>query len=296
MNRKTLLPAGLVALVVVLIGVNLALREDPEPDFTEPPPPLPASSAAEDAVSDRAQAHADEAFEAPPAAGAEAPDPAAEQVEQGCDHPLIPAEPGQWRRYRWTQSGQDQVAVLRLRAGRTRALNDEEREVRWQVRISSEDGQMEPAQTSLVTRCRPGQDSEDPWFGILEVLGLGVRFLDEPGRWRWPAELARGQTFEGVTQFDPRGAHARAPDDVAGPATLQVRRTHVVEGREAIEVPAGRFTAWKVVYEERQSFGDRGETGTGTIWVAADVGMVKSRAENSAGVVQTLELTRVGDP
>ena len=38
-----------------------------------------------------------------------------------------------------------------------------------------------------------------------------------------------------------------------------------------------------------------GETGTGVLWVAPDVGLVKSEAENSEGVTQTIVLSAMGD-
>ena len=46
-------------------------------------------------------------------------------------------------------------------------------------------------------------------------------------------------------------------------------------------------------YEEQQA---HGETGTGTMWVAPDVGLVKSRAESSRGAVQTVEFIELGGP
>jgi hypothetical protein len=307
MRPKTLVPLALVAVVVVLVGANLALREDPEPNLGEPPPPAsrPADEAAAEA--DAAEAGDREGAEggAEGGEGALGDGPPGEgegegEVEiaesdgvVGCDHPLIAAERGQWRRYTWRQSTQERVAELRLRPRRTRELPSGEREVTWAVRVTAADDASQLAETDLTTRCAPGQNAEEPWFGILE-RSLGLRLTDDPGRWRWPAELSAGQRFEGTAHFDPRGSEMRAPDDAVGPQVLRVTRTHVVEGREPVEVPAGRFRAWKVVYEERHAFGERGEVGNGALWVAPGIGLVKSRAENSQGVVQILELAALG--
>jgi hypothetical protein len=180
---------------------------------------------------------------------------------------------------------------MRLVPGRTLQLESGEREIGWMVRVTATDDESQLGEARLVTRCVPGQDAQEPWFGILE-RSLGLVLTE--GGWRWPAALRAGQRFEGTARFDPRDSEMRAPDGVAGPQMLRVTRRHVVEGRETVEVPAGTYRAWKVVYEERQEFGPRGELGSGTLWVAPGIGLVKSRAENSQGIVQTIELTGVG--
>lgn len=290
---------AVVALIVVVVGLvalNLSMRPDPEPEYTPPSDPLPERRYAEvlrtgvDAGAEVARA----AVAATPAPRADEggdveTDPA--QEVDGCDHPLVPARRGEWREYRWGITTEDYVAEVRIQAERTRALTNGEREVTWTVRASSEGEPL--SQIALVTRCRAGEDAEDPWFGILE-RAIGHRITRRTARWRWPAELARGRTFRGTATLDPSEADARPPEGVEGPHMLTVTRNHVVDSEVEVEVPAGTFRAWRVAYEERQAYGTHGETGTGTIWIAADVGMLRTRAENSRGVVQTIELVSMG--
>jgi hypothetical protein len=76
---------------------------------------------------------------------------------------------------------------------------------------------------------------------------------------------------------------------------LRVTRTHTVGAQESIEVPAGTFRAWRVDYEERQAFGPRSTRAPGTLWIASRIGLVKSRASDGHGVVQTMELLATSD-
>lgn len=288
--RKNVAWPLVAVIAVVLVGVNLYLREDPEPDLGEYEPPTPRADTdvievpVPEDVADRLVPE----------------DPEAEPTDvdvdgegdESCDHPLVPAGRGQWRRYRWTQSDQDREAVLRLRAGAARAVDDEVH-VAWRVRVIAADDDSELAEETMITRCDPGEAAEEPWFGILE-RSLGLRLTARSGRWRWPAELAAGQRFEGVATFDPRRADMRPPEGATGPAMLRVRRRHHVIRQETVEVPAGRFEAWRVEFEETQQFGEHGETGNGVQWVAAEVGLVKLEAENSQGVSQTIVLERLG--
>lgn len=295
MQKNVLIPLALVGVVVALVAVNLAIRGNPEPEPRQPLP-VPAAAAGDDELEEGAPgegSHEEGERETLEPDGASAEEETGEERVVGCDHPFIAAELGQWRRYRWQESREDRAAELRLRPRGTRQLPSGERVVTWAARVHAADDDSELAEATLTTRCVPGQDSEEPWFGILE-RSLGLRLTDEPGRWRWPAELSEGQRFEGTAHFDPRGAEMRVPEGASGPQTLRVTRRHVVEGRESVEVPAGRFHAWKVLYQERHAYGERGEEGTGTLWVAPGIGLVKSRAENSRGVVQTLELTSMG--
>lgn len=297
-ERSVLWIAGLAALVVGLVAVNLAMRPDAEPDFAPTPdragPPPAEEPAGEEPGPPGEEAEGgDPSGDAAPAEG-EGEDEAAEGPAEAltCEHPFVPSAPGAWRRYAWQQSGEERGAVLRIQALSTRELEDGEREVTWRVEVTAADDRSELAREEMTTRCAPGRDAEEPWFGILE-RSLALRLTDEP-RWRWPARLRTGERFEGTAIFDPQGADMRIPSEVRGPQVLRVTRRHVVGEREAVEVPAGSYRAWRVDYEERHAFGERGEQGTGTVWVAPEVGMVRSRAENSEGVVQTIELVATG--
>lgn len=292
--RKKLVWLALAVAVVVLVGINLAMREDPEPDLGAPASTT-TSHSAYDAEEQAVVLPDPEAVEA--AAIETAPEDVVEVVAEGsavCDHPFVPSRPRQWRRYRWTQSDQDRAAVLRIRAGNAREVEGE-LHVAWRVRVVADDDDSELAEQTMITRCVPGESAEEPWFGILE-RSLGLRLTARSGRWRWPASLAEDERFEGTATFDPRRAHMRPPEgeEESEAAMLRVTRRHVVRGRETVEVPAGTYEAWRVDYEERQSFGSHGETGTGSLWVAEGVGLVKSEAENSEGVTQTIVLTATG--
>ena len=293
--KRNLAIGGLTALVVVLVVLNLSMRPDPEPAF-EP---------AREALPQRAEPRRVSPDSGAPAVAVEGvtEDPAADPLEpavaepaevEGCDHRFVPARDGQWRRYRWTISTEEHVAEITIRAQRTRSLPGGEREVVWLVRANDAESDERLDRLTLRTRCRPGQDAEEPWFGILEA-SIRLRLTRATARWRWPAELHPAASFRGTASFDPANADARAPEGVEGTHMLTVTRTHIVGEQTQIEVPAGTFTVWPVAYEETQAFGRPGETGSGTIWVAEDVGLVRSRAENSEGIVQTIELVRQGD-
>lgn len=292
MKRNVAIGVGLAIVVVGLVALNLSMRPDPEPEYVPSDDPLPTRSYS-DVLRDGLEEPDDE-MAAPSDPEAE-PEAAVEEAVDGCDHPLIPARAGQWRLYRWAITTEDYVAEVRIRAHRTRVRSDGEREVTWLVRASRQGEDEAPSQVTLDTRCRPGEDAEDPWFGILE-RAIGHRFTRRTARWRWPAELATGVSFRGTATLDPSQADARPPEGVEGDHMLTVTRNHIVDELVDVEVPAGTFRAWRVAYEERQAYGTHGETGNGTMWVAPDVGMVKTRAENSRGVVQTIELVQIHDP
>ncbi len=282
--------------VAGLVALNLALREDPEPDLGtyEPPAARPSDTTIvvpnpED-LEGRVPIEGLEGEEAGEAAPIDEGDDVVEA--EACEHPFVPSSAGQWRRYRWTQSDQEREAVLRIEARRARRLDDEV-QVLWLARVIATDDDSELARADLITRCVPGESSEEPWFGILE-RSLGLRLTARAGRWRWPAALTPGLRFRGTATFDPRQADMRPPDGVTEPSLLRVTRRHVVERQETIEVPAGRFEAWRVEYEESQQFGEHGETGRGVQWVAPEVGLVKLEAENSQGITQTVVLERLG--
>ncbi len=229
MRRKsTLVWGGLALVVIALIAINVALREDPEPEFT----PMPESRAPMVEVrleeTDAGQAPAAVAhFIEPiandePAAGGEgeAETETAEAPEApetaGCDNPFVPSAPGEWRRYTWQQSGLDQVAELRVEAVAARELPTGQREIAWSVEITSAEDGSPLAREQLTTRCTFGRGAEEPWFGILE-RSRGLTPIDSPERWRWPSHLSAHQTFEGTAQFDPTGADMRIPTGVRGP-------------------------------------------------------------------------------
>lgn len=287
--KRNLTIAGVVALVVGLIAINLAMRTDPEPEFE---PLNEALTDRPDSPVRRRDAGVAETV-AEVELDPEVPGSTDEPVD-GCDHPFVAARAGQWRLYRWTSSDLDQAARLLVRARRTIALESGEREVVWLVQANEEEENELLAEMTLRTRCRPGDDAEEPWFGILERV-INLRLTRRTQRWRWPAVLAPGVAFRGTATLDPSHADARMPEGASASSMLIITRNHIVAEREEVQVPGGTFDAWRVVYEERQAFGTHGETGSGTMWVAEDIGLVKSRAENSRGVTQTIELVRFGD-
>jgi hypothetical protein len=316
-------PAVLIAAVVALVAVNVARRPDDAPVLAEGPLPEGDVATQEDAplmeqalhrnvpppVQEDEMAAEAEALEAEPAPAPEAapaPEPAVadtpaarrptlEATDGDCAHPFVPSAVGTWRRYRWTQNGSDQAAILRFDADRVEESDEGQRRVRWRMRIESVEDGTELAATTLDTWCRPGEDAEEPWFGILE-RAMGLRMLPSPDRWRWPAALRPEVTFEGEVRFDPRGAPIEPPRSLVAPTTLTITRRHAVVRREEVTVPAGTWDAWRVDYEERHSFAQRGEEGPGTLWVAPGVGLVRMRAENSRGQAHALELAGMGDP
>ncbi|MEQ8722160.1 MAG: hypothetical protein RID81_12815 [Sandaracinaceae bacterium] len=293
--RRNLIIGGVVVAVGVLIAVNLALREDPEPDFGQPRMPAAVTDDEPETPQFRQLVETEPATpeerepeEREPALVLEPEGPQAE-----CGHYLIP-EVGTHLRYRWSQSRPEQSITMHMRSMSARELADGEVEVTWLVQVDGEEGQRQ--QLRRMTRCAPGGSAEEPWFGVLEELGLEAPLLGEPARWRWPAQLSRGVRFEGTAVFDASRAHAAAPDGEEGRTLLRVTRQHEVDGRERVEVPAGAFQAWRVTYEEEQRFGERGERGPGTMWIAPGVGLVKLRAENAAGIIMTMELLGVTAP
>jgi hypothetical protein len=290
--------SGLVWVIagVVLAGglaINFAMR----PDDAELEPTTPAAVRSPRASERREDPEPTSREERAPAEADEPSEPVVAAVEAepegpSCEHPFVPSAPGQWRRYAWRQSGEERAAELRIEAVRARELEDGEREITWQVEITATDDRAELASEEMTTRCVPGRSAEEPWFGILE-RSLALTLTSQP-RWRWPARLSAGATFEGTASFDTEGASMRMPDDAPGPQVLRVTRSHVVGEREPITVPAGSWRAWRVDYDERHAFGERGENGSGTTWVASGIGMVMSSAENSQGVSQTIELVAYG--
>jgi hypothetical protein len=297
-QRALWVGVGLVAVVVGLVALNLASREEAEPEFTSAPPATSPEERPEPSERDAPPPRREtpESPEDPAATEQAEPErtgPPDADAPAGCAHPFVPSAVGEWRRYSWTQTGEERSAELRMEAVRDRALDDGEHEITWRVSVTAADDASQLAEARMTTRCARGEQAEEPWFGILE-RSLGLTLTDEPGRWRWPASLRTGQRFHGTASFDPTGADMRIPADVRGPQVLRVTRNHVVVEREPVEVPAGRFRAHRVDYEEQHAFGNRGEQGTGSVWVAPDVGMVRSRAQNSEGVVQTMELVAMG--
>lgn len=270
-----------IALVVFVVGaaaINLALRpDDQEPQTVEPAAREPSEPAAEPAPREEPAAAVERETEEAPAGG--------------CDHPLIPSEPGDWRRYRWQQSGLDRTAELRIEARRARALESGEREISWRVRVTASDDGSELASSTVTTRCEPGVDAEEPWFGIID-LSVGRSLLRVPGRWRWPRELRAGLTLEGTATFRP--AEDERDAVTTAHAIARATRRHTVGARESVEVPAGTFDAWRIEYTEERELGEHGESGHGTQWIAPEAGLVRSRAENSQGVIETIELVALG--
>jgi hypothetical protein len=281
-----------IAIVIVTIGVLFAAAiVSMRPGGVEPRTRRERSAreADADARSEPREAR-EEGSEEDPSAESEDEAPL---VPSGCEHPFVPSAIGEWRRYRWRQSGEERSAVLRIDARRARDIEDGQRAVVWRVRVTASDDASELANEELTTRCTPGRDAEEPWFGILE-RSLGLELTSAPGRWRLPAELAPGVHIDGTATFDPGESEMRVPEGASGREMLRVARNHVVGEREEVVVPAGRYRAWRIDYEERQTFGQRVRTGPGTLWIAPEVGLVKSRAENSEGVVHTMELTAFG--
>ena len=301
MRRRVPVIVALVALVVGLVAVNLSMREDPEPEFEPPPriaPPADSINIEVDQIARPASERLGTSANPVPSvaqAAAEEEDTEGVVVDASCEHGYVPSLPGERRDYRWSQAGEERTADLSLRALRVREREGGERAVTWSISVIASDDESSLGQARLTTRCTPGESAEEPWFGILE-RSLGLRIFDAPGRWRWPPELRAGTRFDGTVAFDPSDSDMEPAEGEPEGQILRVTREHIVETEESVTVPAGTFRAWRVDYEERHSFGARGETGTGSLWVARDVGLVRSTATNSAGVTQTIELMSLTSP
>ncbi|MGF1469558.1 MAG: hypothetical protein ACFCGT_25840 [Sandaracinaceae bacterium] len=313
--RERLVLAALAIGVLGLVALNLAVREDPDPDLgptTFAPPaesdlfvdegeegdgegaaPDPPAGATAEAAPARSEGSPVVPDTDPPSTHDEADDLAL--ADGGCEHPFVPSRPGTVRRYVWRQSDEGLEASLSLEALDVRRRRDGQRLVRWRARVQETQDDERLGAAVLSAACRPGVDAEEPWFGVLE-RSLGLTPGDGASRWRWPVRLAPEVRFEGTATFDPADAEMAVPEGAEDAEVLQVVRRHTVEARERVEVPAGTFEAWRIAYEERHAFGEHGETGTGELWVAEGVGLVKSAARNAAGILQTIELLEAVDP
>jgi hypothetical protein len=229
----------------------------------------------------------------PPPAIADGPAPTRLIANQTCDHDFVPSRVGAWRRYTWAQTGEDRVAILRLDVASSRVTEDE-REVIWIAHLNAQDDGSELGTTEIRARCAPGENAEEPWFGVIEQ-SLGMNATRDGVRWRWPAELDTGVRFEGDATFDPTGSDA-VPEPSMDSQLLRVHRTYEVEQRERVVVEAGTFDAWRVRFQERHAYSDNAESGHGTMWVAQDVGLVRSVQTNSEGIEQRTELLAYDDP
>ena len=287
---------GCLALVVL----NLEMREDAEPDLTSVAPPVQPRDPSRrltwnsELVTDPARLAEQEAAEAEePSEDGEATAATEEAVD--CEHPFVPSAVASGRVYRWTQSDQARTARLILTAAGGREREGQDPQIRWRARVAAEDDDSQLGQAVMYTACSPGVSAEEPWFGILE-RSLGLDLAEGEDRWRWPVRLRTDLRFEGTARFDPSDSDMRPAEGAEEEGVLRVTRRHVVREQEMVEVPAGSFEAWRVEYEETHEYGGHSETGTGVLWVAPNVGMVKSEAENSQGVTQVIELLEFDNP
>lgn len=197
---------------------------------------------------------------------------ATEAATGSCGHPFIPTSVGAWRRYR-LHAGGAETATLTMRATEVRDVG-KELEVSWHLRVDSKlFGTMRYRSTR---RCDPGGAAQEPWFATT-AGGFGIELVDQS--WRWPRSLRNGLQFGGTSRL-VRAGHG--DDEPAG----RVEREHTVLARERIDVPAGSFEAWRVAVVER-SEGDIGEaTWRRTVWVAREVGLVRSVLSTPQGEIR----------
>jgi hypothetical protein len=285
MDRRTVWIC--IALAVFVLGaaaVNLAMRpDDSEPESMTPAPLVRAPAP------DRAEP---EEAPAPPQAPAAVVEPEAPPAAH-CDHPFIPTEVGTWRRYTWRLEGSDfdGTGQLVLEAQASREIGNGRLEVPWRVGVVAGDG--EPRTATLTMWCEPGGESEEPWFGTTDIVS-GRRMIRGARRWHWPVELSVGTHIDGELTFRPSPSESEQLGPEYARELERASRRHEVVARERITVPAGELDVWRVDYTEERALGQHVRRGRGTLWIAEEIGLVKSRAETALGAIETMELAEYG--
>jgi hypothetical protein len=190
--------------------------------------------------------------------------PATEAI---CDHPFIPSEIGTYLRYRLARNGSDDTSVFVHTLRRTDSLAGRVAQ-RWQLEASAGQGSASRSYEEA-RECIPGGDAEDPWSGFTMSMPGTV----SGSRWRWPRTLDIGREIKGAVEV-------KHPNTTTG---IRIERSHRVIGREVVEVPAGRFDAYRVQFDETTRVADKAFAVKGDIWIAEGVGLVKMVVQDPQG-------------
>lgn len=259
MRSRWLVAVCVVALAAAAVAYS---RSRPVPEPSESSGPAPANASASTPASE------------PPSS-----------VAATCRHPYIPTRVGTELAYRIAgASGTTGMAFLTAESSSALGV-----ETVWTLDISIDGGRS--IRSTTPARCLTGRGAEEPWFS--PSLGL---FQTRGDRWLWPMSLDVGVEFGGalvlgmVAPTDGASDPAAAIAALAGVTEMRVERSHRVVEQVQLTVPAGEFLTWRVEFDETDTMGATETLGTGTMWVAADVGLVKSEMRIPAGGVSTWEL------
>ena len=260
MTRRLLAPAFAVGIGAILLW-----------QLTAPRP-----SASERAEPPRSLAHSPRSSDG----GVVARDAARPPPEGGCLHPLLPPV-GTTLRYRllagtdtvdYTFDVETQIAPLEEDPERTTTIN---------LRIAMLHSEQVLITHAFAVSCGEG-GLGDPWLAWPErATGLDL----EGSGWAWPRDLEVGD-LTGVV------ALARPGQD----PIETIQRAHHIGPTEDVTVPAGRFSARRVEYEERRTVGDQRGTDEGTLWLAQGVGLVRATSEPDPGLPSELVLVSIDGP
>lgn len=197
-----------------------------------------------------------------------------------CDHPYLPTGRTWTARFLVTREGRGGTAAGPASATSAWTLE------RWtqvdgalelELRIDFEGRTL----GNLRRRCNEAGVG-DPWFGFLPGIDGIVQGEDI---WQIPRELRPGDAFGGETTLTTRVGRDRGP-------TTTIRRDFLVGEPELVGVPAGRYTTIRIDVAELATSGERVTRRSGAIWLALDVGLVKSRMEGRSGG-RTVELSEL---
>jgi hypothetical protein len=204
----------------------------------------------------------------PPPPDAAAPEPVPPKVTRACKHPYIPSTVGSRLRYSLTRAGSKDQSTFDYQV---ESVEDGSKGlvVRWRLEASRVGASQVPPPALAERICDPEGAAEDPWFGANMNLG---RVSEQSTRWQWPRELATGQSVKGEVVVESRDGEA-----------MHIARTNEVLGQDEVQVPAGRFQAWRVAFQEETRVGSRTFKQKGTAWLASGVGLVKLQADDDLG-------------
>lgn len=196
-----------------------------------------------------------------------------------CEHPLLPRRVGTQLTYRVrVEDGSGTEAIQRIRL-REVAPEGTGWTLRWDLALGEEPwGELEErnALSTMETSCwRAGAQPHWLLFPAHEV-----------NRWTWPAEMAPGVEFSGQLSFE-----------MSHGIQIEMERAHRVGPTEAIEVAGRNWDATRVSFTGRGGpVGSEPEEQHGTLWVAQEVGLVRSETHGDASPTRVMELIEVRLP
>ena len=261
--RRTVRLRVLACLLVLGLGAIALWHRDP-----------PAA-----APSERAEPRAPEARGSASSDGGLSARDAARSIGGGCHHPLLPPA-GTTLRYRLL-AGADRFDY-QLDVG---ATTEPEEEVDPSPIINLRVSMLRGAQVLISQAFTVSCDERgigDPWLAWPErASGLDL----QGAGWAWPRDLEIGDLTGLVVLARP----GQDPIET-------IRRVHHIGPTEDVAVPAGRFSARRVDYEESRTVGDERGADDGTMWLAYGVGLVRATSEPHPGRASELVLTSIDEP